>query len=302
MILSDGADSQRTLRSLAVSSDESYLYLRLGVGSLPRRPDGTPQLDRANFLVGISTRPGHFGSRILPVIFPQLRYPDGFNFLLHVTDPGKTRLLVASNYNPYMLFASGVRGQPMFLQFRSSWEPVLDDWSPFEDIVVETNRMRISRDGTVFPPQRYSRGLLRYGPLDPNHPEYDSLATWAADFDNNALVFRLPWALLLATDPSSRHVYSGAEAGGQLRSATTDGIAVFALSFRPPQEPVDWSQFPSTSLPSTDSLPGVSRQGLFTEVLPYRWKGWDSVQVSGRLKASVAALQKSFQDLKGRGL
>jgi len=297
--LNDGADAHRTLSSLAVSSDEAYLYLRLSVQSLPRGADGAPQLDRANYLIGLSTRPGHYGSRLLPGLAPHLRNPQGFNFLLHVAGAGNTRLLIASNYNPYALLPVEGVSNRVSLEIRSPWKPVLDDWSSFEDIVVESNRLRFSRDGAMFPPQRYSRSLLRYGPLDPNARQYDSLATWSADFQNNALVFRLPWSLLFVTDPSSRQIYAGAEAGAKLQTAGTEGLDIFAVSFNPGKATPDWGRFPVSSLAVTDTLPPADRQGTLIGIQRYRWQDWNVVKLSGRLKASARTLQKIFRELKG---
>ena len=300
-VLNDDSDAQRTLRSLEVSSDEAFLYLRLKVQALPRGRDGTPQLSGANYVIGISTHPGHFGGRILPGFVPYLRFTEGFNFLLHVAGADQTKLLVASNYNPYALSPVGGGSNRLYLEIRSSWKPLLEDWSPFEEIIVETNRMRFSRNGTIFPPKRYSRSLLRYGPLDPNAPQFDSLATWSADFQNNALIFRLPWALLFVTDPSSRHIYANTESTANLQTVQTEGFAFFALSFAPGRTTPDWNQFPTTPLAATDFLPALDRQGNFRNIQRYNWDEWNTVELSGRLKGSARALRKSFRDLKRSG-
>jgi hypothetical protein len=207
--------------------------------------------------------------------------------LLHVAGAENTKLLVASNYNPYGF--SPVEGTPgrFDLGLRRPWNPALQDWSPFEEMQVEANRMRFSRDGSSFPPQVYSRSLLRYGPLDPSSPQYDSLATWSADYPNKALIFRIPWGLLFVTDPSSRQVYAGTQAGGQTFSAGTEGLSVFALSFRPGNTPPNWSLFPVGSLAPTDSLPAMGRDGTLEGVQRYNWAGWNKVELSGRLKAGA---------------
>jgi tetratricopeptide (TPR) repeat protein len=302
VVLNDGADAQRTLRSLSVSSDEAFVYVRLQVGSLARGSDGTPQLDKANYVIGISTRPGSFGSRILPGFQPPVRYPEGVNFLLHIAGAGRTRLLVASNYNAYGL--QPIAGVPAWteLSLRVPWEPRLEDWNPFEELTVETNSLWFARDGRMFAPQRYSRSLLRYGPLDPRAANYDSIATWSADFQENALIFRLPWALLYVTDPSTRQVYAGADVDGQFLSIGTKEFALFALSFPPGASVPRWNEFPSTPLVATDSLPALSAEGVLTNVQTYPWKQWESIKLFGRLKSGAEMLRKSFQDLKGRGL
>jgi len=297
----DGADPQRTLRSLSVSSDEEFLYLRLRVGSLPRAADGTPELRRANFLIGISTSPGRFGSQLVPALSPLLRDPGGFNFLLHVGGAGQTRLLTAANYNPYSTWPAEGAGNRTELGIRVPWEPPLDTWSPFEEILVETNSLWFGKDGTAFPPQRYSRSPLRYGPLDPNDPQYDSLATWSAHFATDSLIFRIPWGLLFVTDPSSHFVYTGTSPGAQIHSEATSGIALFAVSFVPPASAPDWGLFPSLPMAATDSLPPTDGQGNLTDVRTYVWQEWNSLKLPSRIKSGTALLRQSFLDLQGKG-
>jgi hypothetical protein len=178
---------------------------------------------------------------------------------------------------------------------------MLEEWSPFEEMVVETNRQWFGRDGTAFPPQRYSRSPLRYGPLDPNDARYDSLATWSADFAGSSLIFRIPWGLLFVTDPSSRQVYTESRPGAEIYAEPTEGIALFALSFVPPASAPDWERFPSVPMAATDALPPTDGQGNLTDVRRYVWQGWNAVPRSGRLKPSAAVLRQSFQDLQGRG-
>lgn len=292
----DGADPQRTLRSLAVSSDEMFLYLRLGVQSLPRGANGLPQLDRTNFLIGISTRPDQFGSRLLPVIFPHLRFPSGFNFLLHAGGDG-ARLLVASNYNPYWL--APVEGIPnrTHLEIRSNYTPKVSDWAGFQEITVETNRMRFSRDGAQFPPRRYSRSPLRFGSLDRGSTDYDSLATWAADYASNSLIFRIPWGMLFVTDPSSRQVYAGTGTEGEVQSVTTEGIGLFAVSFVPGGG-LDFSRFPSAPVHAVDFFPRTDARGVFTGALTFSLKDWNTVVTGGRMKAGAAIVQRAFRELR----
>jgi hypothetical protein len=292
----DGADAQRTLRSLAVSSDEVFLYLRLVVQNLPRGADGLPQLDRTNFLIGISTRPDQYGSRLMPVIFPHLRYPAGFNFLLHAGG-GSARLLVASNYNPY--WNAPIEGIPSrtHLEIRGSYSPKISDWSGFQEIVVETNRLRFSRDGGQFPPRRYSRSPLRFGALDRGSTDYDSLATWAVDYATNSLIFRIPWGMLFVTDPSSRQVYAGTGSGGEVLSALSEGIGVFVVSFAPAGS-LDFGRFPSAPMAAVDTFPSADARGVFTGALTYAWRDWNTVVAAGRLKAGAAIVQRAFRELR----
>lgn len=299
MALDDGADEQRVLQKLAVSSDEEFLYLRLSVRSLPRAADGTPPLKLANYIIGISTRPGRFGSRTVPGFAPRVQSADGFNFLIHVSGGG-AQLLVASNYSPFSLLKAEGSTDRTFVGLRRNWNPGLDNWAPFEPIVVEPNAQTFGRDGTAFPSRRQDRSVLRYGPLDANSARYDSLATWSADFQNNALVFRVPWGLLFVTDPSSLQVYEGSDGTGHARAAATDGFAFFAMSFRPGNRPPDWSEAASVPLAVADFLPTPDSRLVFPRLERYRWSEWNAVKVNGRLKAGAQALQNSFREVKPR--
>src|ERR1019366_4063252 len=122
---------------------------------------------------------------------------------------GRATLLVASNYNPRA--ARTIFGPTPTTQiaYRLPFDPQLERWSGFEEMIVEPNPRRFSRDGRVFPSQRHNRSTLHYraaGDLE------DTVATWTCDFANKAFVFRIPWALLMVTDPSSHRVMGSAVA------------------------------------------------------------------------------------------
>jgi hypothetical protein len=158
--------------------------------------------------------------------------------------------------------------------------------------------MRFSRDGAQFPPRRYSRSPLRFGSLDRGAAEYDSLATWAADYASNSLIFRIPWGMLFVTDPSSRQIYAGTGTGGELLSTTAEGIGIFAVSIVPDRAGMDFSRFPSAPLHAVDFFPSADSRGVFTGALTYAWKDWNGISPSGRLKAGAAIVQRAFRDLR----
>ena len=83
--------------------------------------------------------------------------------MLHLGRQG-ARLLIASNYNPREVRAISGLTANVALSFRIPFRPELEEWSGFEEILVETNRRRFSRDGRMFPPQRHSLSQLRYRP------------------------------------------------------------------------------------------------------------------------------------------
>lgn len=294
--LPDGWDAERTLRSLKVSSDAAFVYLRLEVGKVRADRRNFPDFRQAQFLIGISTAPGRFGSRVQPGLAPQVRAESGANFLLHIGEGGTARLLIASNYNPREV--KPISGLPVNVQlsYRIPFRPQLEEWSGFEEILVETNRRRFARDGRQFPPQRYSLSQLRYRPAGQSD---DTLATWTCDFAGNALVFRLPWAALFFTDPSSRQVLAGTEGGPRFVAAETSGLQFFAVSFRP-GDPVEFGMFPLGGVPASDSLPALDERGSFQGLKTYGWPKWDSISSKGRWKAGYTSVQSAFREVGGR--
>ena len=294
--LHDGWDAERTLRSLAVASDEAFVYLRLEVERVRKEADNSPNLEGAHYFIGVSTDPGQFGNRVLPGLVPRVRSESGANFLLDLAEDGRARLLIASNYDPREL-------QPIFgaapavqSSYRIPFTPALADWTGFEEIMVEPNRRRFARDGHLFPAQLYNESLLQYAPAGRTS---DSMADWTCDFTHNAFVFRLPWGLLTVMDPSSHQVFAGTERGLRFASLETEGLVLFAASFRA-IGPIQFQQLRGGGTPAVDALPGVDEQGWFRRLPVYTWPRWNAVKVQeGRPKGAYVSLQKVFRELRG---
>ncbi len=290
--LNDGWDSDRTLRSLSVSSDAAFVYLRLQVDGVRKGPNNVPDLKGANYFIGISTAPGRFGSQILPGLAPQVRTDSGVNFLLHLADGGRARLLIASNYNPREVKSISGVSPLVQITYRIPFSPGLEKWAAFEEIVVETNRRGFARDGRMFPAQRYSYSLLRYRPAGSD----DTQATWTCDFANKAFIFRLPWALLMVTDPSTRRVLAATGGGPQFLITESTGVQLFSVSFRP-GEPIQF-HLSSGGVPAVDSLPPRDEQGSLTGLKTYAWPTWNAVSLKGREKSGYTMVQKVFRELR----
>jgi hypothetical protein len=100
----------------------------------------------------------------------------------------------------------------------------------------------------------------------------------------------------MVTDPSSRRVLAATEGGPQFVSAETQGLQLFALSFRPGTA-IQYRQFPSGGVPAVDSLPALVN-GSFPELKTYTWPTWNAVTLPGRPKAGFAMVQKVFRELR----
>ena len=175
----------------------------------------------------------------------------------------------------------------------------MSDSGTFEPQISEPNRRRFARDGQYFPPQRYNRGVLRYGTLDHQASDYDSLAEWHANVRTNSIDLRIPWNLLNVTDPSSLKVFAGTQEDGTVRTADTPGFVLAAFSYRPPAQSERGRSIMTQNSPVADALPGMPgpRTMESSALKQFRWAGWDAPRYGLRPKDSIAILRKTFQSL-----
>jgi hypothetical protein len=287
----DPQDGALHIRSVHAGGDEGYLYLRLKLACADctgpaRRPDGKPDFERAAYAIAINTLPGLSGVRSLP--FGGVRLESGANFLLYLTQPSASRLLVAENYNPYRISPKeGVPGETE-LSYRRGMNTAMEEAGIFTELVVETNRQRYGRDGSVFRGNRYSRSVLRYGSGDPNSPDFDSLSEWYVDVKNSAVLVRIPWGKLLVTDPSGRRSFIGIDDNLRVRTASMAGAEISVFALKPGSTPENLraatvaAMFPQ---PQGGSIKGPKR---------LVWQTWETVKPEPYLKKAYYALQKEF--------
>lgn len=292
--LGDRYDPARKLKALYVDTDEGFLYLRLVVGKLDNDNDGLPDWKDANYLIGIATAPGQCGLTYLPFIAPA-RFPMGMTYAIQIMGPEASRIWIASSYDPYQIVAvEGVPAQTVLVS-KLGWKPKVSDSGSFEPQVIEPNRRRFARDGKYFAPERYDRGVLRYGSLNPKAPDYDPLAEWHANVQTNTIDLRIPWNLLNITDPSTLKVFVGLDGDGTVQISDTAGLIMVAFSYRP-LEASKLRPIMEQGHPIADALPGMMGPAtvLAAAYKEYRWVKWETPQFDLRLKDSYAILRKAF--------
>ncbi|WP_243089583.1 hypothetical protein [Thermus neutrinimicus] len=159
-------------RLLKAHADPEYLWL-LYLGPLPLR-------------LCLDTVPGG-----VPVT-------EGFGaeFLLEVNAEGG-RLLAEKGYYPFQELDHGLPGTE-YLHFRGATRP---GSGPFVPFLLEPNRRRTGRDGTDYPRIVYELGKLQRG-QDPEGAR-DPTADYALGKEG-LVELRIPWGMLLITDPSQR--------------------------------------------------------------------------------------------------
>ncbi len=288
----DGSDGARTIRSVQAAVDEGFLYLRINVECLGcgkhRRRDQLPNFESVAYAVAINTLPGRAGTETLPF---GVNLPSGANFLLYLTEPSESRLLIADTYNPYQVKPKPGVANETEISYRRGVSIAKESNGSFVEMVVETNRKRYGRDGTAYSGQRYSRSLLRYGSGNPNAPDYDSLAEWFADVKHNAIIVRIPWGKLYVTDPSNHAVFNGIDGQLKVHTATSPGVelSVFAL------ERKDQPNSPLRDSTIRASAPAISGGRLGNPERLF-WRSWETVSPEPFFKKSYYGLQREFAE------
>ena len=286
-------DGALSLRSLQAAADEGYLYLRLVVGCLDcspqeRRSDGRPRFDKASYAIALNTLPGGAGIQTLP--FGSIEVTGGANFLLLLTDPPASRLLVADNYNPYEIVPTPGVVNETELRLRQTLTLSPKARGVFDEMIVEPNGRRFTRDGKLLPAKRGSRSVLRYGLDDERLPDADSIGEWYADVRSNAILVRIPWNKLFVTDPSSLMVLGGMTQG-RASPVPTPGLEIAAFSLvpsaNPSAGPADWTV--------SQSLPALNGRQV-TAGARFTWPKWEVVKVEPYLKKAYLALQPIFAE------
>jgi hypothetical protein len=100
-----------------------------------------------------------------------------------------------------------VKGLDLFI-YNGRAKPEIEN--EFVPIMTEPNRRRIGRDGTVHPGKRFDSGVLNPGsdPAGSRNPLSDY--RW----DASGVQIRIPWTLIMVSDPSSRSIFDGSNKTG----------------------------------------------------------------------------------------
>ena len=125
--------------------------------------------------------------------------------------------------------------------------------------------------GIELPPSVYETGKLLHGNANPASADYNSLADYFINPENQSIELRIPWALLNIADPSTRTVI------GDLYSSDYFNI-------NPVQ--IDGFNFEVFKINSS----GVSNGGAGF----YSWKTWNTVRYHERLKKSYPIIKEVF--------
>lgn len=264
--------------SIQSASDEAFVYLRLN-GACVECLEPAAKGERRSYAFALNTFPDRVGLKQMP--FPGASVPTAANFLVTLVSTGDAKILVADNYNPYQLAPKPGVPNETELVYRRGFTPGIENRGVFQEMVVETNRRRFGRDGTMFPGQRYSRSQMRHTTV--NDREKDSLAEWYTDPKAQAVVVRIPWGKLLVTDPSSRRAFFGFDPAARLSTAPTLGLEVTFFELKRGAG----NDFGAMSVISTFPERDQPRKKM-------EWKTWEKLAPEPYLKKSYFVMQKEF--------
>ncbi|HET9480784.1 MAG TPA: hypothetical protein VFP98_03435, partial [Candidatus Polarisedimenticolia bacterium] len=259
-------DGLGPLRSLRATHDEAYLYLRLDVERLDYRS--------TRYVIGIDTYGAAEGDHTMPFDLG-LTTPTGMEFVVDLTGPRDSRLLCDV---PYDLHTN---------RFTRPWKSSENHDGLFIEMLAETNRRRVGRDGTIYPAITYNRSLLRYGTMDPESPRYDDLVEWHDNREEGFVELRLGWNLLNVTDPSTRQVLDDpVPPRGGAGHMTTDGFRFYVAAYRAEDRVV------------TDTIPAVDGDRFAAADIPlYTWQPWEQPTWHSYLKKSYGILKERLAAL-----
>jgi hypothetical protein len=269
---SGGGRGWSALRELRVTSDEGYLYVLLRTDGGPKAPDWANTCLR----LAIDTYDPARGVRRLPEP-GAATIATGAEFLVDLRGPGASFVRVAAPYEPYAAIDRGPIASPRNTR---------DGNVSFVPLTLETNRERIGRDGTRYPPVVVDRGALRYGSLDPEASDRDTRTDVAVGVVQGTIELRLPWALLNVTDPSSRRVlHQETEHEQPLDTVATDGFRIYAFAYDPSRP----KRGPLSRLPAAGTTPPL-----------YTWDPWDVPTFRTEPKAGFETIRATLDALPDR--
>jgi hypothetical protein len=154
--------------------------------------------------------------------------------------------------------------------------------------MMKSNRERIGRDGTYYPPHTQEIGWLKFGTQDRDSPQFDSLSEWNGG--NGFIEARIPWGLLGFSDPSSKSVVSTI-AGLKLTpqgTPTTDGMRFVLAEY-------SGDAFISKAK-KVGSIP-TSKEGSIPLPPLFAWNNWETPTWHSVRKKSFSIYQSALKKI-----
>jgi len=176
--------------------------------------------------------------------------------------------------------------------------------------LIETNRERISRDGTLYPAQHVDWGRLAPGTEWALAPGTE----WALAPGGSTIEVAIPWGLLNVGDPSSLAVLDDKPGTRETETSTTRGIGFLAWATtaggfaadslgparagaRPARPAESYFLGPEGS---TQVIEGNEVRVATPEGASYSWNAWEKPITKERTKPSAVRIREAFEGMEAR--
>ena len=256
------------IKAAYMDHDERYVYFAI---------DYKMDLTSLETLIFVDTNPGQ-GNTNNP-FNENIITDSGIDFIIKIKDKENAKILVDSYYDTHY-FQYGK--QLNMIPINNNNE--IKNSGNFNPIKLALNKgIIIPATGQEIDFDDYETGLLKFGNGDPESKDYDSLADYYINENNDFLEIRIPWALLGFTDPSTNEIMGDIYQNGLESRKNIDGFNVAIAAY----ELNDHKSF--------DSFPRLKKNKILKkDMYNYKWDEWNDPIVKERLKDSYYILKDVF--------
>ena len=288
------------LRALYATSDATRFYLRLDVA--PAAPGAKGARDRT-LGISLDVLDPERGDKRLPNPVPAL-WSRGAEFALVVEPGDRAELFIdaSTRWSTYARFRNGEE----YRWNRGPFRPVANEDGRYAPILIETNRERVGRDGTLYPARQLDWGRLS--------KSGGAIAEWGWNEKAGVLEVAIPWGVLLFGDPSSRAVIDDNTETYGIDVSVTQGIGLLAWALEgrglradslgpTPIEPAEIPRERVSFLGPPATTQTVSGEYVTVSTPPagvYSWNGWDKPITEEHAKRSAGIVQSAFEGMEAR--
>lgn len=257
---------QDSIKEMRVVHDEAYVYMLLEL-----EDDFDPSQNALH--IGVDTLPG--GNRHAPQ-WGDATLDEGLEMLIVLDNAEEGEVRVSSAYDVHKRLY-GYKYGMLNVPEDAKNEERFDPWKLSVGLEMTPPDTKIAH-----PFEEVNIGKLARGYSDPEHPEYDSLASWQSN--GNLVEIRIPWMLLGFSDPSSHQVISYQDTEPDdltFISETSKGIR-FNPWISPTKEQEAGQHDEAGPHPRMEELP------------IYQWDAWEQVEYVERKKESYHIMKAAF--------
>jgi len=243
-------DGEGAIKQLALTADEEYLYVQITL-------NGEINFADEDLIIGLDTISRDLGERKYSEDVSEYS-PFGLEFVININDYDDAEILVEPEYNAT----------------QGKYYPVLSYMGEYEELIVLTNKQRVTKDGTEIDAIYENNSVLFYGNLEDN-----SHYSW--DTADGIITVRIPWMLINFSDPSDMMVLYDEDIiisplQDEIDIAKTEGIMVCGI------------------LVDSQTGEAIGKIGS-KEQEAFGWDSWDVPGYTQRMKESYYIIRDYFE-------